>query len=88
MEDDIKSGRRERIYHRRSTGNNWIYTGSWDKKMERILKEMIFRIFVYQKIYGGEYQEIYMQRILDLDGIQYDTVSNGLSKEGNITKVL
>ena len=56
--------------------------------MERILKEMIFRIFVYQKKHGGEYQEIYMQRILDLDGIQCDTVSNELSKEGNITEVI
>ena len=49
MEDDIKSGRRESIYHRRITGNNWIYKGSWDKKMERILKEMIFRIFFTKK---------------------------------------
>ena len=58
------------------------------QKMERILKEMIFRIFFYQKKHGGEYQEIYMQRILDLDGIQCDTVSNELSKEGNITEVI
>ena len=56
--------------------------------MERILKEMIFRIFFYQKKRGGEYQKIYMQRIIDLDGIQCDTVSNELSKEWNITEVI